>query len=104
MNLLLFAAMSPQEVTEKLGLSRMRDRSWYCHPSNALVGDGLFEGPLFKEKRAQLKDALFRTGLAIAKHQEQCGKVTTTFLSSSTSCVSISIWPSDLVLSFAVYP
>lgn len=37
-------AMSPQEVTEKLGLPRMRDRSWYCHPSNALVGDGLFEG------------------------------------------------------------
>jgi ADP-ribosylation factor protein 6 len=29
----LFApAMSPAEVTEKLGLHRMRDRSWYVHP------------------------------------------------------------------------
>ncbi|SGY14111.1 BQ5605_C010g06066 [Microbotryum silenes-dioicae] len=39
-------AMSPTEVTEKLGLLRMKDRSWYCHPSNALDGDGLFEGGL----------------------------------------------------------
>ena len=38
------AAMSPTEVTEKLGLTRMKDRSWFCHPSNALAGDGLFEG------------------------------------------------------------
>lgn len=37
-------AMSPTEITEKLGLLRMKDRSWYCHPSNALAGDGLFEG------------------------------------------------------------
>jgi ADP-ribosylation factor 6 len=27
-----FSAMSPAEVTEKLGLHRMRDRSWYVHP------------------------------------------------------------------------
>jgi hypothetical protein len=25
-------AMSPAEVTEKLGLHRMKDRSWYVHP------------------------------------------------------------------------
>ncbi|KAI9611242.1 hypothetical protein KEM48_004625 [Puccinia striiformis f. sp. tritici PST-130] len=37
-------AMSPTEVTERLGLHKMKDRSWYCHPSNALAGDGLFEG------------------------------------------------------------
>lgn len=42
------AAMSPTEVTEKLGLLRMKDRSWYCHPSNALAGDGLFEGEFFR--------------------------------------------------------
>lgn len=36
--------MSPAEVTEKLGLHRMRDRNWYVHPSNALTGEGLFEG------------------------------------------------------------
>lgn len=28
----LLIAMSPAEVTEKLGLHRMRDRSWYVHP------------------------------------------------------------------------
>lgn len=39
-----YPAMSPTEVTEKLGLMRMKDRSWYCHPSNAIDGDGLFEG------------------------------------------------------------
>lgn len=27
-----FTAMSPAEVTEKLGLHRMKDRSWYVHP------------------------------------------------------------------------
>lgn len=27
-----FIAMSPAEVTEKLGLHKMRDRSWYVHP------------------------------------------------------------------------
>jgi ADP-ribosylation factor protein 6 len=32
-------AMSPAEVTEKLGLHRMRDRSWYVHPRYVLVFD-----------------------------------------------------------------
>ena len=48
--------MSPTEVTEKLGLLRMKDRSWYCHPSNALAGDGLFEGappPALRCSRSQ---------------------------------------------------
>ena len=31
-SMLEFVAMSPAEVTEKLGLHRMRDRSWYVHP------------------------------------------------------------------------
>ena len=37
-------AMSPAEVTEKLGLHKMRERAWYVHPSCATTGDGLFEG------------------------------------------------------------
>ncbi|TIC12910.1 Pentafunctional AroM protein [Wallemia mellicola] len=37
-------AMSPAEVTEKLGLHKMRERSWYVHPSCATTGEGLFEG------------------------------------------------------------
>lgn len=54
--------MAPAEVTEKLGLHRMRDRLWYVHPryvhhssvlfyllmphkcSCATTGEGLFEG------------------------------------------------------------
>jgi len=36
--------MSPTEVTEKLGLNHMRERSWYVHPSCATTGEGLFEG------------------------------------------------------------
>lgn len=31
-NVFHLPAMSPAEVTEKLGLHRMRDRSWYVHP------------------------------------------------------------------------
>lgn len=38
------AALAPTEVSERLGLLRMKDRSWFCQPSNALAGDGLFEG------------------------------------------------------------
>lgn len=33
------SAMSPAEVTEKLGLHRMRDRSWFVHPSCATSGE-----------------------------------------------------------------
>ncbi|KAG9287712.1 hypothetical protein G9A89_004115 [Geosiphon pyriformis] len=32
-------AMSPADVTEKLGLHRMRERSWYVHPSCATTGE-----------------------------------------------------------------
>lgn len=28
----LLSAMSPAEVTEKLGLHKMKERSWYVHP------------------------------------------------------------------------
>lgn len=35
-------AMSPAEVTEKLGLHRMRDRSWFVHPSCATSGEVSF--------------------------------------------------------------
>lgn len=44
-------AMTPTEVTEKLGLLKMTDRSWYCHPSNALDGSGLAEGECPRRRR-----------------------------------------------------
>lgn len=41
---MIYIAMSPAEVTEKLGLHKMRERRWYVHPSCATTGEGLFEG------------------------------------------------------------
>ncbi|KAI9680694.1 MAG: ADP-ribosylation factor, Arf Arf6 [Caeruleum heppii] len=37
-------AMSPTEVTEKLQLSKLKDKKWYTVPSCATTGEGLFEG------------------------------------------------------------
>lgn len=35
-------AMTPSEISEKLGLFKLRD--WYIQPSNAVNGEGLYEG------------------------------------------------------------
>eukprot|EP01147_Barroeca_monosierra_P004715 gene4715-8645_t len=37
-------AMSPGEITEKLGLTQMRSRKWYIQAACATQGDGLYEG------------------------------------------------------------
>ncbi|KAJ6258946.1 LOW QUALITY PROTEIN: ADP-ribosylation factor [Drechslerella dactyloides] len=37
-------AMTPQEVTEKLQLNKLKDRIWYVVPSCATTGEGLIEG------------------------------------------------------------
>ncbi|KAF1589487.1 UNVERIFIED_CONTAM: ADP-ribosylation factor 6, partial [Eudyptes robustus] len=37
-------AMKPQELQDKLGLTRLRDRNWYVQPSCATSGEGLQEG------------------------------------------------------------
>lgn len=72
----LATVMTPTEVTEKLGLLRMKDRSWYCHPSNALEGDGLFEGQWKNDTQRAWSDMLTfvtsddRSFVVIAKHQE----------------------------------
>jgi hypothetical protein len=42
--IILFVAMKPHEIQEKLGLTRIRDRNWYVQPSCATTGDGLYEG------------------------------------------------------------
>lgn len=41
---LLIAAMKPQEVTEALQLSKLKDKVWYVVPSCATTGEGLLEG------------------------------------------------------------
>jgi len=40
----LAGAMSPQEMTERLGLYAIQDRPWFVHPSCAATGEGLSEG------------------------------------------------------------
>ncbi|GJC79829.1 ADP-ribosylation factor family protein [Colletotrichum tofieldiae] len=37
-------AMKPQEVTEALSLSKLKDKVWYVVPSCATTGEGLLEG------------------------------------------------------------
>merc|ERR1712080_10086 len=37
-------AMKVQEVTERLGLNKLRNRQWYIQGASALTGDGLYEG------------------------------------------------------------
>eukprot|EP00730_Choanoeca_flexa_P000298 TRINITY_DN10137_c0_g1_i2.p1 TRINITY_DN10137_c0_g1~~TRINITY_DN10137_c0_g1_i2.p1 ORF type:complete len:180 (+),score=47.76 TRINITY_DN10137_c0_g1_i2:70-609(+) len=37
-------AMSPAEITEKLGLPNLRNRQWYIQATCATQGDGLYEG------------------------------------------------------------
>jgi small GTP-binding protein len=37
-------AMKVQEVTERLGLNKLRNRQWYIQGSSAPTGDGLYEG------------------------------------------------------------
>ncbi|GES78956.1 CPS1 protein [Rhizophagus clarus] len=51
----LQGAMSPAEVTEKLGLHRMKERSWYVHPSCATTGEGLFEGLNWLSQNVKMK-------------------------------------------------
>ena len=36
--------MKPQEVTEALQLSKLKDKLWYVVPSCATTGEGLLEG------------------------------------------------------------
>uniref|UniRef100_A0A0N4ZCC6 ADP-ribosylation factor 6 n=1 Tax=Parastrongyloides trichosuri TaxID=131310 RepID=A0A0N4ZCC6_PARTI len=37
-------AMKPNEIQDKLGLTRLRDRNWYVQPCCANAAEGLFEG------------------------------------------------------------
>ena len=37
-------AMKVSEVTERLGLSKLRNRQWYIQGASAPTGDGLYEG------------------------------------------------------------
>ena len=40
-------AMNAAEITDKLGLHSLRQRSWYIQATCATSGDGLYEGQIF---------------------------------------------------------
>jgi len=48
-------AMSPAEITDKLGLHRLRDRNWFVQPSCATTGDGLLDGLSWLNQNAKTK-------------------------------------------------
>jgi len=48
-------AMNAAEITEKLGLARLRDRNWYVQPSCATSGDGLLDGLTWLNTNVKLK-------------------------------------------------
>lgn len=48
-------AMSPADITDKLGLHRLRDRNWFVQPSCATTGDGLFEGLTWLNQNVKAK-------------------------------------------------
>ena len=37
-------AMKVQEITERLGLNKLRNRQWYIQGASAPTGDGVYEG------------------------------------------------------------
>jgi ADP-ribosylation factor protein 6 len=42
-----FVAMKPQEVTDALKLSQLKDKIWFVVPSCATTGEGLLEGLVY---------------------------------------------------------
>jgi len=48
-------AMNAAELTDKLGLHNIRNRSWYIQPACANTGDGLYEGLVWLSKELEKK-------------------------------------------------
>merc|ERR1711982_187310 len=72
-------AMPAAEVTEKLGLSNMRNRQWFIQSACATTGDGLYEGldwlsrTLGSKKGVIRVEDTFRTPIlrTASKHQRE---------------------------------
>lgn len=48
-------ALSIPEISERMGLTRLRNRKWFVQASNATRGDGLFEGMDWLSKNVNTK-------------------------------------------------
>lgn len=59
------AAMSPQEVQERLKLSQLKDKTWFVVPSCATTGEGIFEGLVSATISVQTKYTDIMQGLAL---------------------------------------
>lgn len=58
--------MSPQEVTDSLNLSSLKDKIWFVVPSCATTGEGLLEG-LVSLRSSRLVTALINKTIGMAK-------------------------------------
>lgn len=68
---LCILAMSPAEVTEKLGLHRMRDRSWYVHPRYVWHSVRLSDSWLTSRKlRNDRRGSVWGAAVAVTERQE----------------------------------
>jgi hypothetical protein len=79
---LFLIAMSPAEVTEKLGLHRMRDRSWYVHPRSVIPLSFFFH--ILKRCLVQLRNdrrrSFRRSSMALPERQEAPTMIASTVL------------------------
>ena len=66
-------AMNAAEITDKLGLHSLRQRSWYIQATCATSGDGLYEG----QSLSKFKSLTRRFGMAIQQSQATSVKVVT---------------------------
>ena len=62
--------MSPTEVTEKLQLSKLKDKIWYVVPSCATTGEGLFEGLVSIALPGAQPSLTTASGLAVEQRQD----------------------------------
>ncbi|KAI6713603.1 ADP-ribosylation factor family protein [Diplocarpon mali] len=70
-------AMKPQEVTDALKLTQLKDKIWFVVPSCATTGEGLLEGLVCSALSSFYRARLMAAGLAIQQRQVPAGRFST---------------------------
>ena len=66
-----FVAMKPQEVTDALKLSQLKDKIWFVVPSCATTGEGLLEGLVYSPCPLLRKFRWLTTNQGVALQQRK---------------------------------
>ncbi len=66
-----FVAMKPQEVTDALKLSQLKDKIWFVVPSCATTGEGLLEGLVYSHVPSYHKFRWLTTNQGVALQQRK---------------------------------